>query len=119
MGRKVKAENRSSAATLDAVARERALRYLRLAGFGRGGRRVRIHASEAHGTHWLFTFAVSSLEDPSRDFMYANVVAEKATGYVYAFPSRAPQPIDGADIASIRQGCSRITPHELEQWEEK
>jgi len=93
------------------------LRYLRLVGYAQGGRRVRIHATTDYGTHWYLTFAVSSLEDPSQDFMYAGIVAEKKTGFVYSFPSRARQPIRPADIASVRQGCHRITPVALEQLE--
>jgi hypothetical protein len=60
---------------------------------------------------------VSSLEEPSRDFLYAGIVAEKETGFVYSFPSRARQPIDPAVIASVRQGCTRITPDDLERLE--
>jgi hypothetical protein len=117
VGRKVEAVSCSGAGTPLAVACERVLQYLQLAGYRRGGRSVRIHASNDHDTHWLLTFAVSSLEDPSSDFIYASIVVEKATGYVYAFPSRARQPIDAANIASIREGCNRITPAELDQFE--
>src|SRR5829696_5924405 len=99
------------------VACERVLRYLRVASYGRGGRRVRIHASRDHGTHWLLTFAVQSVEDPSRIFMYADIVAEKGTGDIYRFPSRTQHPIDKADIASIRRGCSRTTPDDLARLE--
>lgn len=117
MRRNVNVEYGAGGATPYAVACERVLRYLRLRGYGRGGRRVHIHASQDHGTHWLLTFAVPSIEDPSRIFMYASIVAEKETGYVYSFPSRARQPIDPADIASIRQGCTRITPDDLDRLE--
>jgi hypothetical protein len=65
----------------------------------------------------LLTFAVPSLEDPSRLFLFANIVVEKETGYVYSFPSRARHPIDGTDIASVRQGCTRITPDDLARLE--
>jgi hypothetical protein len=99
------------------VACECALRYLRLVGYGQGGRCVRIHASDDRGTHWLFTFAESSLEDPSRNFMYANIVVEKETGHIYDFPSRTLQPIDMADFTSIRRDCGRITPEDLAQLE--
>jgi hypothetical protein len=68
-------------------------------------------AEEAQQAVWL---GVSSLEDPSRDFMYASIVVEKETGYIYSFPSRARQPIDAADIASIREGCTRITLADLD-----
>jgi hypothetical protein len=117
MGRSAKPETQRGSAAPPATVCERVLQYLRLAGFGRGGRHIRIHATADHGTHWYLTFAVSSLEDPSRDYMYAGIVAEKETGFVYAFPSRARQPIDPADIASVRQGCTRITPDDLEQLE--
>src|SRR5437764_144703 len=113
MRRNVGAEKRSVGATPHGVACERVLRYLRLVGFGRSGRRVRIHASKDCETHWLLTFAVSSLEDPSRDFLYASIVVENETGSIYDFPSRAQQPIDAADIASVREGCTRITPADL------
>ncbi len=96
---------------------ERVLRYLRLAGFSRSGECIRIHAIDDRGTHLLLTFAVSSLEDPSRDFMHASIVVEKETGDVYSFPSRARHPIDAADIASIRQGCIRITPGDIDEME--
>jgi hypothetical protein len=117
MGRRANTESRRGDAPPHATACERVLRYLRLAGFGRGGRRVRIHAAADHGTHWYLTFAVSSLEDPSRDFMSAGIVAEKETGFVYSFPSRSRQPIDATDIASIRQSCTRITPDDLDELE--
>ena len=111
VGQNAEADHRSG--TPLAVACQRVLRYLRLAGFGRGGRRIRIHASHDRETHWLLTFAVSSLEDPSRDFMYASIVFEKKTGDIYSFPSRARLPIDAADMASIRKGCTRITLADL------
>jgi hypothetical protein len=111
--RNAETENRSG--TPLAVACERVLRYLRLTGFGRGGSRVRIHASHDRETHWLLTFAVSSLEDPTRDFMYASIVVEKATGDIYSFPSRASQAINPADMASIREGCTHITLTDLDR----
>jgi hypothetical protein len=117
MGRNPSTEDRSGPATPYTVACERVLRYLRLAGFARGGRRIRTHASDDRGTHWLLTFGVSSIEDPTRDFMHASIVAEKETGFVYSFPSRSRQPIDAADIASIRRGCTRITPDDLNEME--
>jgi hypothetical protein len=115
VGRNTEAETRNE--TPLAVACERVLRYLRLAGFGRGGRHIRIHASNDRETHWLLTFAVSSLEEPSRDFLYASTVVEKETGDIYSFPSRAQQPIDAADMASIRMGCTRITLADLDRLE--
>jgi hypothetical protein len=90
------------------------LRFLRLVGYPRG---IRIYASRDHGTHWLLKFAVPSIENPGRIFTYASVVAEKGTGYVYSFPSRARQPIDAADIASVRQGCTRVTSDDLDRLE--
>jgi hypothetical protein len=102
-----------------AVACDRVLRYLRLVGFCRGGDRVRIVNTDDRGTHWLLTFGVSSLEDPSRDFMQAGIVAEKGTGFLYAFPSRSRQPIDAHDIESVRRGCTRITPDDLDAMEEE
>jgi hypothetical protein len=117
MGRSTNPVSSHDSAATYAVACERALRYLRLVGFGQGGRRIRIDATADHGTHWYLTFAVSSLEDPSRDFMYAGIVAEKETGFIHSFPSRARQPIDPADIASVRRGCTRITPDDLERLE--
>jgi hypothetical protein len=88
------------------------LRFLQSVGYPRD---VYIHASQDHGTHWLLTFAVPSIEDPGRIFMYASIVVEKGTGYVYSFPPRARHSIDGTDIASVRQGCTRITPGDLAQ----
>jgi hypothetical protein len=49
--------------------------------------------------------------------MYSNIVVEKETGYLYDFPTRFEQPIDSTDILSIRQGCFRTTPDELDEWE--
>jgi hypothetical protein len=117
MGRHAQPEIRDNAATPHAIACGRALRFLRLTGFGRGGRRIRIRSSTDHATHWYLTFAVSSLEVPGRDFMRAGIVAEKETGCIYSFPSRARQPIDRTDIAAIRQSCTRITPEDLERLE--
>jgi hypothetical protein len=113
----VSANDDRRAETPYSVACERVLRYLRLAGFGREGRRIRIHASDDHQTHWLLTFAVSSLENPLRDFLYANIVVEKETGDIYSFPSRALRPIDATDMGSVRQGCTRITPADLDRLE--
>jgi hypothetical protein len=95
---------------------ERVLRYLGLVGYPRD---VRIHASKEYGTHWLLTWAVPSIEDPSRMFKYASIVAEKQTGHLYAFPSRARQPIDSADMISIQRECTRITPDDLDELEKE
>jgi hypothetical protein len=99
-----------------AEARKRVLRFLRLVGCPGN---VRIHTSNDHGTHWLITYAVPSIEDPSRIFQYASIVAEKQTGYVHSFPSRSRHPIDSTDITSIRQGCTRITLDALARLEKE
>jgi hypothetical protein len=106
-----------SSASPDQSTCERVLRYLRLVGFGDGGRRIRIRSSSDRGTHWVIGFAVSSLEDPSREFLFASTVVEKATGDIYDLPSRSRQPIHSNDIASIRRGCSRITSRDLDEME--
>ena len=92
MRRNVSADDNRATKAMGSVACERVLRYLRLTGFCREGRRIRIHTSDDRQTHWLLTYAVSSLEDPSRDFMHASIVVEKGNGDIYSFPSRARQP---------------------------
>ena len=90
------------------------LRFLRLSD---GRKNVRVHSSKDQGTHWLITYAVPSIEDPSRIAQYSSIVVEKQTGYVYYFPSRSDQPIDPADMDSISRGCTRITPSEVGELE--
>jgi hypothetical protein len=93
---------------------ERVLRCLRLSWHRND---VHIHSSKEYPTHWLITYALPSLEDPSRIFLTAEIVAEKQSGAIYRFPSRSREPIDRADISSIVRGCSRLTLTELEKWE--
>jgi hypothetical protein len=99
------------------VACEQVLRYWQLAGLGRGGRRIRIIDSDDRGTHWLVTVAESSLEDLTRDWLQVSMVAEKGTGFLYTFPTRSRHPIDADDIESIRLGCARVTPADMEASE--
>jgi hypothetical protein len=110
----VGADNNHHADVLYKLACQRVLRYTQLAKFCQG---THIHASHDYGTHWLFTVAVPVITDHSRIFMYVEIVAEKGTGDIYSFPSRRQHPIDTANIASIRQGCARITPQALDQME--
>src|SRR5262245_41522285 len=94
---------------------ERILRFLRLAEHRES---ARIQSVKEYDSHWLLTYVVPSSEDPSRIFMTAQIVAEKRTGHVYCFPSRAREPIDSANMDSIRRGCQEITPDDLDRLEE-
>ncbi len=101
----------------DALVRDRVLQWLRLTGYTREGQRIRLRGVADHDSHWLITFGVSSLEDPRRDFMVHWIAVEKETRWLYAFPSLARRPIDSADIQSVREGCTQITPEALERLE--
>jgi hypothetical protein len=100
------------------VAWVRALCYLRCVGFDREGQTIRLKNTTDYGTHWLFDFGVSSLSDPSRDFLQHSIVVDK-TGCVFDFPSRALERIDDADIDSIRRNCHRITLQQLQEISEE
>ena len=94
---------------------ERVLRHCRLS---IANSRARIHVSKDYVSHWSTTYAVPSLEDPSRIFKYASVVVEKNTGHLFHPSSRGPQ-VDIADLTSIRQHFGRITTDDMEMLEKE
>jgi hypothetical protein len=94
---------------------DRVLRFLRLSS---ASANAQIHSSKDDGTHWLITYAVPSLEDPSRIFMYASVVVEIDTGHVFCPPSRGPK-VDVTLLNSIRKHWGRLTIADMESLEKE
>lgn len=94
---------------------ERVLRFERL----NGNTGVFIHRSKELDTHWLLTYAVPSIEDPSRVFQYGDIIVEKHSGNIFYPPSRSERPIRWDEFPLNRELFGEITLEDLLQLEKE